>query len=207
MLLCVTLGGCSKRTTETEPAPETPAPVPVATPKPATPPPPTPAPATPPPVAKRLAPPGTFYLLVKKSVETSDGIIGFKPGTQVKQEADGAFTAEGHKLDVRANEITNDLDIAAHFAGADAMRQAAVRQVLATPVAAPAASVPGAPTPSAPQTAARPTSSGPSIAAGQRSPAALGASSALGASHTMTRDGWLWQKDANGNWTRVKPLR
>lgn len=194
-----TLPGCSKKPTGTEPAPEPP---PAATPPRTTPAPATPVPATPTPVPKRLAPPGVFFLLVKKSVETSNGIIGFKPGTQIKQEADGSFTAEGKKLDVRPGEATNDLDLAARYAGADAQRQAALRQTapLAT-TTAPAAARPAAtPTPAA-------RASGPSVAAGQRSPAALDASSALGSNHTMTKDGWLWQKDASGNWKRIKPLR
>ncbi len=192
--VCIALGGCSKKSAEPEPPAETPAPVAVATP-----PPPAAAPvasisATPAP--KRLTPAGTFYLLVKKSVETADGVTGFKPGTLVKQEADGSFTAEGRKLDVRPNEITNDLDIAARYAGADAQRQMALRQAATTPAAPPA---------STPAPVAKPA--GPSIAQGQRSPAALEASSALGSNHTMTRDGWLWQKDATGTWKRIKPLR
>lgn len=198
-LLCAALGGCSKKSADTEPAPEPP-PLVVATPPPATPVPATPAPATPAPVAKRLAPAGTYFLLVKKSIETSDGIIGFKPGTQVKQESDGSFTVEGRKLDVRANEVTNDLDLAARYAGADAQRQAVLRQTAAL-----AAATPPPASASTPQPASRPA--GPSVAAGRRSAAAIESSSALGASHTRTKDGWVWQKDARGNWTRVKPVR
>jgi hypothetical protein len=198
----VSLSGCSKQSADTEPAPEPAPAIAVTTPPPSTS---TPAPAapartTPAPVVKRLAPEGTFYLLVKKSIETSDGIIGFKPGTLVKQESDGRFTAEGHKLDIQPNEITNELDIAARYAGADALRQATLRQASAS-VAAPSAAAPA----STPAPASR--QSGPSVVPSQRSASALDTSSALGSSHSMARDGWLWQKDETGNWKRVKPLR
>lgn len=184
--------------------------VPVAaTPPPATPPPVVAMPPTPTPVAKRLAPEGMFYLLVKKSVETTDGITGFKPGTLVKQEADGSFTAEGKQLEVRPNEITNDLDLAARYAGADAMRQAAIRQSTSAAALPPAGTQPSAPNPATQAAGSNrpPAKSGSSIVAPTQRVGALDASSALGAGHTMTKDGWVWQKDNAGNWRRVKPLR
>lgn len=202
LAVAVSFTSCTKKPVAEGPAPE-PAPVAVATPRTATPLPATPPPATPAPPPKRLAAPGVFFLVVKKSVETSDGIIGFKPGTMIKQEADGSFTAEGRKLAISAAEMTNDLDLAARYAGADAQRQAALRQAAALAAATPAANVAGA-QPSAP-TPVRAT--GPSVAPAMRSSAALDASNALGSQHTRTKDGWLWQKDANGNWQRVRPLR
>lgn len=203
VLLFASLAACSKKSAESEPVPETPE-LAAAAPAPATPPPVAAMPPTP--VPKRLAPEGTFYLLVKKSVETADGITGFKPGTLVKQEADGSFTAEGKKLEVRPNEITNDLDLAARYAGADALRQAAIRQSTSVAPPTPAASQPAA---SASTAGSRPPakSSGSGIVAPTQRVGALDASSALGAGHTMTKDGWLWQKDTSGNWRRLKPLR
>lgn len=210
VLLCALLGACSKKTTETEPAPEVvPDPVVVVeTPEPAA----TPAPV--PPVTKRLAPEGTFFLLVKKSAETPDGIFGFKPGTLVKQEADGSFTAEGHKLDVQPNEITNDLDIASHYAGADAQRQTALRQAAAiaaatTPPPSTQASGSTNRSSSVPprSSSSSSSSSGGTVSATRRTAGGLESSSALGAGHTKTQDGWLWQKDTAGNWYRVRPLR
>src|SRR5687767_15158492 len=97
-----------------------------------------PAPATPAPVAaaplpppKRLAPDGIFFLLAKKSVETDAGIIGLRPGAQVIRQPDGKFTVDGLGVDLEPGEMTNDLDVAARVAGADARAQAAIRQTLA----------------------------------------------------------------------------
>lgn len=198
LFLCVALAGCSKPKSSKVEGPETPAPQPVV----ATTPPPvktaTPVPATPAP--KRLAPTGTFFLLTKKSVETADGITGFKPGTQITQQADGSFTAGGLKLAVLPNEITNDLDLAARVAGADAQRQVAIQRAAATPA------ISATNNSTKPASASTPDPSR-TVPATQRVGSGLDASSALGASHTMTKDGWLWQKTASGDWKRVRPLR
>jgi hypothetical protein len=204
LCLCVALAGCRKPKAPEVEAPEAPAPRPavLATPAPAKAAATTPVPTTPAP--KRLAPAGTFFLLKKKSVETADGITGFKPGTQITQQADGSFVAGGLKIEVLPNEITNDLDIAARAVGADAQRQAAIQRTT-SPVA-------GSTGPTAANQTAKPASTTPpepgrTVPATQRVGSGLDASSALGASHTMTRDGWLWEKNASGDWKRVKPLR
>jgi hypothetical protein len=197
-------GGCSKT-----PEPEI-AELPSEPQTPSLQPPPAPAPQPQPVVAEaprepRLAPEGTFFLLRQRSVETSDGILGLKPGTMVKRQPNGKYLAEGQTLELRPDEITNDLDIAAQAAGADARTQAALRQrtpQAQPPPPAPAATASAAPA-STPPPPARTNAAPPPPP--QRS--ALGTSSSLGSTHTMTRDGWLWQKDSNGNWQRVKPLR
>ena len=205
---CAFMSACSKKTVETEPVSESPEPVAVTTPQP--------KPvvvATPTPAPKRLAPAGTFFLLVKKSAVTNDGIIGFKPGTAVKQEADGSFTAEGHKLDVRSNEITNDLDLAARYASADAQRQAVIRQVTATPAPASTATLGSSSNLSRPAASASSSGTAPAttssglVAPVRTTGSGLQGSSTLGASHTMTKDGWGWEKNGNGDWRRLKPLR
>ncbi len=201
------MAGCSKKTVETEPTPESAEPAVVSTPQPK----PVVAAATPTP--KRLAPTGTFFLLVKKSAVTNDGIIGFKPGTAIKQEADGSFTAEGHKLDVRSNEITNDLDLAARYANADAQRQAVIRQVTATPVPSSTTALGTSSNGSRTSTPASTSGTAPTtnsyglVAPVRTTNSGLEGSSTLGASHTMTKDGWIWEKNANGDWRRLKPLR
>lgn len=147
---------------------------------------------------------------MKKSIETSDGILGFKPGTQLKKEADGTFTVEGRKLDVRANEVTNDLDLAARYAGADAQRQAVLRQSASALPPPPPVTSQGSPASQASQSSRPPAASSSSsgvVAPTRRVGSGLESSSSLGAGHSMTKDGWLWQKDASGNWRRVKPLR
>jgi hypothetical protein len=199
LLAPLIFAGCRKPIAEApvpEPIPEPPA----ATPVPATPMPATPQPrmveATPAP--NYLAPPGVFFLLTKISVETASGITGLRPGTQVQQTGPGEYTApDGHKLTLRPDQVTNDLRIAQHLAGADAAAQAAVRQMTAprpaaAPVSGPATPVPGA----------APTTASPS-----RPAAAPASSSALGAAHTRIKDGYLWQKDSQGIWVRVRPSR
>lgn len=202
--LALLLTSCSKPKTvdltPTEPPAE-----PAATPSPAT-----PKPvviATPTPAAKRLAPEGVFFLVRSKSVETSDGIIGLKPGTAVMKQPDGSFLAGTQKVELRPDEITNDLDVAARVAGADAQRQAAVRQAGAAQAALAAQPTPA----SAAKPATSSSSSTSSTVAAAPAPAATSSSAfgsaGLGSTHTMTKDGWLWEKNENGDWKRVKPLR
>jgi hypothetical protein len=200
LLAGLVVAGCRKPIAEA-PAVEEPAvaEAPLATPTPATPSPATPAPrlveATPAP--NYLAPPGVFFLVAKASIETAAGITGWNPGTQVQQTGPNEYTtAEGHKLTLRPDQVTNDLRIAQHLAGADAAAQRAVRQMHAPRPVAPVAAAPVSPVP-APAASRPPTTP----------PAANVGSGALGASHTRAKDGYLWQKDSNGLWIRVRPLR
>jgi hypothetical protein len=217
-IACALIAGCSKapdpivdegpQQPATEVAPDAPAPAPAepATPQPV-------VVATPAP--KRFAPEGVYFTLVAKSVETSDGIFGIKPGTKVVKQADGSFLADGHKFRLAPGEVTNDLDVAARVAGADAQAQAALRQSLQAQ-AARAADVAdekpderagGGSVGSANSSAAQ---SAPKVSAAPKfeSKSALGSGGGLGSgAHSMTKDGWLWQKDESGNWRRVRPLR
>jgi hypothetical protein len=198
---CILIASCSRQN-KTENAETVPA---AAEPVAATPEPKAVVAATPAP--KRLAPDGTFFLLVKKSVETSDGIIGLAPGTKIRQQADGRYAADGHYLELKTSEITNDLDIAAHYAGADARAQSAIKDSLQAHATAPK---PGAPTsaPSSSATAAsRTTPSTPVPAAPRAGSGLLGQNSALGSAHTKVQGGWVYQKDATGNWVPVRPTR
>jgi len=216
----VLLAGCSKfkktaeNTEETAPEPTepktvatTPAPAPVAAPTP----------------APRLAAPGTFFLLRKKSVTTSDGVIGFKPGTLVTQKEDGSYVAEGHPLEVTPADLTNNLDIAVQVAGQDAQRQATIRQTMAAQAATPVpTATPASRSAPAASTTASTTSSsasgqsgttqastfGSDIVAGtRRTGSGLEGSTSLGATHTKVQEGWLWQKDSDGGWRKIKQLR
>jgi len=159
------------------------------------------------PAPRRLAPDGTFFLLVKKSIETDSGIIGLRPGTRVTHQPDGKYAAEGQTFELQPGEITNDLDLAARIAGADARAQAAIRQALAQR----AAPLPGTTidSPPAPDSNTPPSGDAPLSppAPLQRAGSSLGGTSALGGAHTRTAEGWLWQKDAAGNWEKVRQLR
>ena len=200
----VLVASCSKHeNTETTSNEETPsAPSVTATPAPAK----TVVAATPAP--PRLAPDGMFFLLVKKSVETTDGIIGLAPGTQVLKQADGKFLADGHPLELQPHEITNDLDIAGRVAGADARAQTAIRQTLQAH-ANPAKPGPGAKPASSPSSAASapPKAANPPPASTSQTGGGFGSTTALGAAHSKVQGGWLWEKDNAGNWVKVKQVR
>ena len=160
------------------------------------------------PAPPRLAPDGMFFLLVKKSVETTDGIIGLAPGTQVLKQADGKFTADGHPLELQPHEITNDLDIAGRVAGVDARAQAAIRQTLQAH-GSPGKPVPGtmpASTPSTPATASNPPPTRP-VPATQQVGTGVESSTAIGTAHSKVQNGWLYEKDTAGNWVKVRQVR
>ncbi|MEO8351216.1 MAG: hypothetical protein ABI680_05755 [Chthoniobacteraceae bacterium] len=190
----VLVAGCTKTedTTDTdeeddetivETAPEPPAEVVVV------------AEATPPP--KRLAPKGIFYLITKKSIETDAGIVGFRPGTPVQLQPDGKYLVEGRTMELLPHEITNDLDVAAQYAGAHAQAQAALRQRLFT--------APPTPAPSTSSSKKKTASTQPRVQA----PASTfqSNSSLNNQSHTRVNDGWLWQRDDRGNWSKVRRVR
>ncbi len=75
----------------------------------------------------RLAPPGTLYLVAYASKTTDSGVIGFKPGTKVallKDNGDTIRVAGGmHEIEVPAEYLTNDLDLAALASRRDAQSQ------------------------------------------------------------------------------------
>ncbi len=151
--------------------------------------------ATPPP--KRYAPEGVFYLITKKSIETEAGIVGFRPGTQVQLLPDGKYSVEGQTIELLPNEITNDLDLAARYAGADAQAQVALRQRLFTPA-------PPAPAPSATSTKKKPAQP----KSKPRPPSStFRSTSSLNQSQTRVNDGWLWQTDERGNWYKVRRVK
>lgn len=194
------IAGCRK------PIVETPPPEPIAESPIATPPPSTPAPATPQPrVAEAtpapsyLAPAGVFFLVAPVSVETASGITGLRPGTRLQQTASNEYTsAEGQKLTLRPDQVTNDLRIAQQVAGADVAAQQALRQFHAP-----------RPAPAAPASATPPPAPAAAISASKPATPAttLSGSGTLGASHSRIKDGYVWEKDRNGIWVRLRPVR
>ncbi|HEX8296347.1 MAG TPA: hypothetical protein VF593_08610 [Chthoniobacteraceae bacterium] len=103
---------------------------------------PLPEPEAPKPVVKiapALAPPGVFFLMSAASVETSDGIMGLRPGTRVQKQPDGRYLAEGNMVTLRPDQLTNDLEFAKKIIAAEASVQAARRQSLQAVAAAEAA--------------------------------------------------------------------
>ena len=145
--MVVVVSGCKKPAeTETEPeatpapATSTPAQVAAATPAP-----------TPAPVAKttpkpELAPPGIYFLVTAVSVETSDGILGLKPGQMLKEIKPGLYQADTNQVSLRPDQITNDLSIARRVAVQDQKTQMALRARMAAhaPVATAATAATGA---------------------------------------------------------------
>lgn len=158
--LAIGFSGCKKKEVAEEAPEEAPAATP--TPKPATPEPkiavatPTPIPATP---APQFAPPGVFYLLTSVSVETSDGILGLKPGQLLKQVRPGVYKADNNEVTLRPEQVTNDLTIARKVAVQDQQTQAAIQQHLAASAAAAAAAASSASAPSGSTPSGSPASS------------------------------------------------
>jgi hypothetical protein len=135
--LCVVtiLSGC-KKPAETEAEPEatpapaasaasTPAKIAAATPVPTS----AAAPQAPP--KPELAPPGIYFLLTALSVETSDGIVGLKPGQMLKEIKPGLYQADANQVSLRPDQMTNDLTIARRVAVQDQKTQMAIRSRLA----------------------------------------------------------------------------
>ncbi|MGB8169492.1 MAG: hypothetical protein WCF18_18475, partial [Chthoniobacteraceae bacterium] len=123
----LTLAACKKQVAEVEMEPEPLAmatPVPIATPAQAKP----VAVVTPSP--DPLAPPGIFFLLQKASITTDDGIIGLKPGQGLRQVSPGNYEVNGQTIQLRDDQVTNNLRIAQQLAAADASAQAALRQAM-----------------------------------------------------------------------------
>lgn len=131
----LTMAGCQKKTAEEEgaappseesrsPVAQSPTPAPVAPALPTTPATAATAAAPEPP---QLAPPGTFFLLAKVSVETADGILGVLPGTEVHEVSPGLYEdAQKNRLTLRSDQVTNDLPLARQARGADANAQTAI---------------------------------------------------------------------------------
>jgi hypothetical protein len=161
--LVIWLAGCKKHEV-TEQSSET---APTAAPAPATPElartvpaAPAPAAATPAPApvvqatpVPELAPPGVFYLVSAVSIETSDGILGLKPGQPLREIRPGVYRADANEVTLRPEQVTNDMGRARQLMTQDQANQAALRQRLAAPAPVPVASTsatgrpqPGVPT-------------------------------------------------------------
>lgn len=201
VIVCALVAACWKPGTKQErtETPEEPAatPAPVSTPLPATP---APAPvvqaATPEP--NHFAPPGVFFVVRQASIETQSGIIGLRPGTRLQQTGPGEYTdREGHKLTLPANQVTNDLRIANQVVGADAAAQDAIRQMYG-----PRRSTSQGPTLSTPSP--RPIDGGAAV---KKPTTLLGETSTLGPAQTRVQGGYYWERDANGNWRRGRPVK
>jgi len=148
----------------------------------------------------QFAPPGVFYLLASTSIETDAGVFGLKPGTQVVKQTDGSFIGEGHKLQLTPAQITNDLRVVRKVMAADDQAQNALRmrqQQAAAQRAAAAAATPAAVTPAGKRTTPRPNAT----------PTRPPMGGALGPAQTRTKDGYIWKRDANGNWVPDRPVR
>lgn len=151
----------------------------------------TPAPATP---APELAPPGVFFLIAPASLETSEGILGLKPGQQLKLVRPGTYSADGHEIALREDQVTNDMGFARAVAAEDSRTQAAIRSRLAGPATragatASANSSQPAPAPATANVPPPPT----------RAPL-TGTSLDSNATHDKTIDHKRWHKTVYGGW-------
>ena len=159
-----------------------------------------PNPATPEP--NNFTPDGIYFLTTRISVPSDDGVVGLRPGTRVVRQPDSRYLADGHILDIPAAQLTNDLRVAARIAGADQTAQTVIRQALqqkASPQTTP--EQPGKANNQRPAAQYRPpTAPTPKYVPGVNTQNNLQTSTALGATHTRTDDGILWQRSPDGAW-------
>lgn len=97
-----------------------------------------------------LAPPGIYFLIQKASITTEDGIVGLKPGQGLRMVGPGTYEVNGHTVQLRDHQVTNNLRIARQHAAADAAAQASLRQAMQIATAP-------KPAPSSPKVSATPT--------------------------------------------------
>jgi hypothetical protein len=156
---------------------------------------------------RRLAPDGEYYLTTSVSISTDDGIFALRPGTKALKQPDGKFLSDGHTVELRPDQITNDLRVAAQAMGADRAAQAGIQRSLQARAAAERAvqqRSTATPKPAAVQSTAATPYYRPGVTTGS---SALQSSTALGAGHTRTGEGHLWQKSADGKeWVPIKRL-
>lgn len=95
--------------------------------------------ATPEPVQNWTAPDGVYFMTRQTSLETPDGLVGLRPGTKVRKQADGRFITDDQRVvQLPPDSVTNDLRIAQRVAAQDQQTQAAIRQATAArPAVAP----------------------------------------------------------------------
>lgn len=194
---------CKRPTPEVTSAPE---PLPAATPIAVA----TPAPFTPIAVATPspdpLAPPGIFFLIQKASITTDEGIIGLKPGQGVRQVSPGHYEVHGQTIELRDDQVTNNLRIARQFATADAATQAAWQKALRTPHSAattgPANSSAAASTSTPPPITRTFTPQSTALTSGSRLGAGTGTADPETANRKNTRvdtSGRQYWRDSRGN--------
>jgi hypothetical protein len=157
-----------------------------------------------------LAPAGVYFLTKRVSIPSDDGVIGLVPGTKAIKQEDGRYLADGHLLEIPANELTNDLRVAMKLSNLDQASQAAIRQTFAQSQQS-APSQQGSSSRQSTATQTKTTNAPQAPQAPQRPPPAayvpgvntrnnLGTSTSIGASHSKTADGILWQKSPDGVW-------
>jgi hypothetical protein len=156
-----------------------------------------------------LAPPGIFFLLQKASITTEDGIVGLRPGQTLRQVAPGTYEVGGQTVQLRDDQVTNNLRIARQYATADATSQAALRHALqaanaprATPSATTAANVASSATP-VPRATPRPMTPAANLLSGG---SRLGGGTGVADPETANRrnvrvdsSGRQYWKDSRGN--------
>ena len=155
----------------------------------------TPAPANAPTAAlaaPELAPPGVFFLIAQVSFETRNGISRLTPGKRLQRVRPGKYTADGHEVALRDDQVTNDLAFARAVAEDDARAQSAIRQSIATRPAATAASAPA-------QAQVRAQTQAQAVAQPPTARTPLG-SSLDGGAHDQHRDPKRWHKTITGGW-------
>ncbi len=114
------LTSCSKKP-EAEVATPAPAPVVMQTPEPS-----------------GFAPAGVFFLVNKVSLETDSGIIAYPAGSKLYKLGNRYITGDGRQINLRPEQVTNDLRITARIAGGNPKLQADIQATIRNLQTAPA---------------------------------------------------------------------
>lgn len=88
------------------------------------------APATPEP--HLVAPAGVYFLVKKTSVETDSGILNYAAGTKVHKIGGRYVASDGRQITLRADQVTNNLQLAQQAAGHDAKALAIIQATAQT---------------------------------------------------------------------------
>lgn len=111
-------------------------------------------PATPEP--HLVAPAGVYFLVKKASVETDSGILNYAAGTKVHKIGGRYVASDGRQITLRADQVTNNLQLAQQAAGHDAKALAIIQATAQTARAIQSSTPPAAASTTSPINASTP---------------------------------------------------
>ena len=79
------------------------------------------------PASAGVVPQGAWFLRDTVSAQTANGLVTFPPGTRLQQGSPNTYTAQGHTLTLRDDQVTNDPALARDAQGTDKAVQTGTR--------------------------------------------------------------------------------